>query len=93
MTAKKPGSGSAKDGAPDWEALAAEFGREITKVGAEFKKAFEEATAPVRDRAEVEIAKAVAKHPDLYKEVKKTLRQIEKTADEAAKAFGLKPKE
>jgi hypothetical protein len=84
---------STKGEQPDWEALAAEFGREIAKVGAEFKAAVEEATAPVRDKAEVEFAKVVAKHPELYTEVKKTLRQIQKTADEAAKAFGFKPKE
>lgn len=90
MTAKKPAKGADQ---PDWEAIAADFGRELAKVGAEFKAAVEEATAPVRDRAEVEFAKAVAKHPELYTEVRKTLRQIQKTADEAAKAFGFKPKE
>lgn len=92
MAAKKASRKPAPDGTPDWEGLAAEFGREIAKVGADFKAAFEQATAPVRDRAEVEFARAVAKHPDLYKQVKRTLREIEKTADEAAKSFGLKPK-
>lgn len=83
---------SPKDATPDWERLAADFGRELSKVGAELKDAFEKATAPVRDQAEVEFAKAVAKHPELYRELKKTLRQMEKTVDEAAKAFGFKPK-
>ncbi|MCA1819559.1 MAG: hypothetical protein ABR562_00285 [Thermoplasmatota archaeon] len=92
MTAKKQQRRTPPDGATDWEGLAAEFGREVAKVGAEFKAAFEKATAPIRDQAEVEFAKAVAKHPDLYREVKKTLRQIERTADEAAKSFGLRPK-
>jgi hypothetical protein len=89
MANKPPPAGSP----PDWERLAADFGRELSKVGAELKDAFEKATAPVRDQAEVEFAKAVAKHPELYRELKKTLRQMEKTVDEAAKAFGFKPKD
>jgi len=90
MATRRPPQGP---DAPDWDRVAADLGRELAKVGAEMKAAFEKATSPIRDQAEVEFAKAVAKHPELYKEVKKTLRQIEKTVDEAAKTFGLKPKE
>jgi hypothetical protein len=78
---------------PDLERLLADLGRELSRVGAELKTAVEQATAPVRDRAEVEFAKVVAEHPDLYRQVRRTLREIGKTADEAAKAFGLKAKD
>lgn len=85
--------GPSRDEGPDWEKVAADVVGELTKVGSQLKHAFDAVAAEAQDRFEVEFAKAVAKHPELYQEAKRTLRQIQRTADEALKAFGAKPKE
>jgi len=85
--------GPARDESPDWEKIAGDVVEELAKVGSQLKHAFDAVASEAQDRFEVEFAKAVAKHPELYQEAKRTLWQIQRTADEAMKAFGMKPKE
>ncbi|MEK6985186.1 MAG: hypothetical protein AABX89_02225 [Candidatus Thermoplasmatota archaeon] len=94
MATKKgnPASGSDKSSEPDLAAIAAGFATEAAKLAKQFQATFEQVAEEAQYKFDQELAKALAKHPDLYAEVRKTLRQVKKTADEAAKAFGLKDK-
>lgn len=82
-----------KSGAPDIDVD--EFLNEARKQLVDLGKQFKAVADKVGDEAQFvvdrELARALAKHPDLYAEVRKTLRQIKKTADQAAASFGLKP--
>jgi hypothetical protein len=77
---------------PDLEALAAEFVRQATVVAGEFKAAFEKVAEDTQFEFDKGVARFAASNPDLYAEVRRTLRQIEKTAGKAAETFGLKKK-
>lgn len=72
-----------------------EFLNEAKKQFVELGKQFKAVADKVSDEAQFvvdrELARALAKHPDLYAEVRKTLRQIKKTADQAAESLGFKP--
>lgn len=75
----------------DVDAFLDEARKQLVDLGKQFKQVADrvgDEAAYVVDR---ELARALAKHPDLYAEVRKTLRQIKKTADKTAEAFGLKP--
>lgn len=75
---------------PDFDAIAADLVKELKKVGAQFKEVADKVSEEAQYHFDKELARALAKHPDLYAEVRKTLRQVKKTADKAAEAFGLK---
>jgi hypothetical protein len=75
--------------APDLGELAKELQRQLGEVGKQFKEAFEKVAEDTQYTVDREMARFLAKHPELYAEVKKTLRQIKKTADKAADALGI----
>ena len=84
-----------KKPAPDFDVD--EFLTEAKKQLGDLGKQFKEVADKMGDEAQYhfdkELARALAKHPDLYAEVRKTLRQIKKTADKTAEAFGLSVKD
>lgn len=83
-----PGSRDS-DGEPDLLGLAQAFGKELQAVGKQFKEVLDQVAEDAQYKFDQELAKALAKQPELYAEVRKTLRQIKRTADKAAEAFGL----
>lgn len=88
-----PGVPERKKAAPDIDVD--EFLREarsqLVDLGKQFKTVADKFSDEAQFVVDRELARALAKHPDLYAEVRKTLRQIKKTADQAAESFGLKP--
>ncbi len=85
---KKPNA-SAPD--VDVEAFLDEARKQLVDLGKQFKSVADKVGEETQFIVDRELASALAKHPDLYAEVRKTLRQIKKTADQAAESFGLKP--
>ncbi len=77
---------------PDLAAIAAGFAAEAAKLAKQFQATFEQVAEDAQYKFDQELAKALASHPELYAELRKTMRQVKKTADEAAKAFGIKEK-
>ena len=88
-----PEPSSKKGAAPDVdvEALLNEAKKQFVELGKQFKEVADKVSEDAQFVVDRELARALAKHPDLYAEVRKTLRQIKKTADQAAASFGLKP--
>jgi hypothetical protein len=76
--------------APDLDALLAEMKTQFTALGRQFRQVADKVGGEAQYRFDKELAHALAKHPELYAEVKKTLRQVQKTVDKAAETFGLK---
>ncbi|MHB8632928.1 MAG: hypothetical protein ACYDBQ_03020 [Thermoplasmatota archaeon] len=74
---------------PDVIAAAAAVVKELGILGNQFKAAFEQVAEEAQYRFDHELAKALAQHPELYAEVRRTLRQVKKTADKAAEALGI----
>lgn len=75
----------------DLEEFLNEAKKQLVDLGKQFKAVTDKVSEDTQFIVDRELARALAKHPDLYAEVRKTLRQIKKTADEAGKALGLKP--
>lgn len=75
----------------DVEAFLNEARKSLVDLGKQFKAVADKVGEETQYIVDRELARALAKHPDLYAEVRKTLRQIKKTADQAAESFGLKP--
>jgi hypothetical protein len=88
--ASDPTKGKTSAPEPDLAAIAAGFVAEFSKLGKQFASTFEEFAEEAQYKFDQELAKALAKHPELYAEVRKTMRQAKKTMDKAAEAFGLK---
>lgn len=65
--------------------------KQLVDLGKQFKAVADKVSDEAQYVVDRELARALAKHPDLYAEVRKTLRQIKKTADKTAETFGLKP--
>jgi hypothetical protein len=86
---KGPAPGAAPD--IDVEAFLNEARKQLVDLGKQFKAVADKVGEETQYVVDRELARALAKHPDLYAEVRKTLRQIKKTADQAAESFGLKP--
>ncbi len=88
-----PGKPPPRDAdAPDLAAMAKEFQRQLEDVGKQFKETFEKVAEDAQYHVDREMGRFFAQHPDLYADVKKTIRQIQKTADKAADAFGINKK-
>ena len=75
----------------DVEAFLDEARKQLVDLGKQFKAVADKVGEEAQYVVDRELARALAKHPDLYAEVRKTLRQIKKTADQAAESFGFKP--
>lgn len=89
---KSPPKTPPKDAPPiDVEAFLGEMKTQLGVLGKQFKEVADKVSDEAQFTFDRELARALAKHPDLYAEVRKTLRQIKKTADKAAEALGLKP--
>ena len=73
----------------DVEAFLAEMKNQFGALGKQFKEVADKVGEEAQYHFDKELARALAKHPDLYAEVRKTLRQIKKTADKAAESLGL----
>jgi hypothetical protein len=79
-----------KDAPPvDLDAFVAEMRKQVGELGRQFKEVADKVGEEAQYHFDKELARALAKHPDLYAEVRKTLRQIKKTADKAAETLGL----
>lgn len=76
----------------DLAGLAAEIRRQSESLARQIKDALEDVT----DTAQIELEKAGAKfaaeYPDLYAELRKTAKQLERTAKQAAKELGFETK-
>lgn len=79
--------------ASDAEDVIEEVKKQLVDLGKQFKEVADKVADEAQYHFDKELARVLAKHPDLYAEVRKTLRQIKKTADKTAEAFGLKEKE
>lgn len=75
----------------DLDAFLTEMKAQLGVLGKQFKEVADKVGEEAQYHFDKELARALAKHPDLYAEVRKTLRQIKKTADKAAETLGLKP--
>lgn len=75
----------------DVDAFLGEAKKQLNELGKQFKETADKFADEAQFVMDRELARALAKHPDLYAEVRKTLRQIKKTADKAAESLGLKP--
>ena len=88
MTIKPPKDDGTGPG-PDLGKMAEEFARQAADVARQVQHALRDAA----DTAQVEVeklgAKFAADHPDLYAELRKTMIQLQRTAKQAAKEFGL----
>jgi 16S rRNA G527 N7-methylase RsmG len=73
----------------DVEAFLREMKSQFGALGQQFKEVADKVGEEAQYHFDRELARALAKHPDLYAEVRKTLRQIKKTADKAAETLGL----
>lgn len=79
-----------KDAPPvDLDAFVAEMRKQVGELGKQFKEVADKVGEEAQYHFDKELARALAKHPDLYAEVRKTLRQIKRTADKAAETLGL----
>ncbi|HLF16581.1 MAG TPA: hypothetical protein VI796_04020 [Candidatus Thermoplasmatota archaeon] len=75
---------------PDLGALAQEMRRQFTELGKQVKEALDKVGDEVQYRFDKELGKALAQHPELYAEVRRTMRQVQKTFDKAVETLGLK---
>lgn len=73
----------------DVEAFLDEMRSQFGALGKQFKEVADKVGEEAQYHFDKELARALAKHPELYAEVRKTLRQIKKTADTAAESLGL----
>ncbi|HET6398843.1 MAG TPA: hypothetical protein VFH47_04750 [Candidatus Thermoplasmatota archaeon] len=86
MTGK---DGGAAGGQPDLAAMAEEFAKQFQELGKQLKSGFEKVAEDAQYALDKEMGKLMAKHPELYAEIRKTMRQTQKTLEKAAEAFGL----
>jgi hypothetical protein len=84
--------GSKDPDAVDLEALGREVKKQLTELGAQFKTTLEKVSEDAQFEFDKQMARALAKHPELFAQVRKTLREAQKTMDKAAEALGLKEK-
>ena len=85
-----PGDRPAGDTPPvDVEDFLNEMKSQFGALGKQFKEVADKVGEEAQYHFDKELARALAKHPELYAEVRKTLRQIKKTADKAAETLGL----
>ena len=78
--------------APDLDAFMAEMKTQFTALGKQFKEVADKVGDEAQYHFDKELARALAKHPELYAEVRKTIRQVQKTVDKAAETLGFKEK-
>jgi hypothetical protein len=87
---KAPPKSPPKDTPPvDVEDFLNEMKSQFGALGKQFKEVADKVGEEAQYHFDKELARALAKHPELYAEVRKTLRQIKKTADKAAESLGL----
>lgn len=76
------------------EPSVAEILRELRKglesIGEDFQESFAKLQEDAQYRFDKEFAKQLAKHPELYAELKRGFRQVRKGIDKAVKEWGLK---
>lgn len=77
---------------PDLDAFLDEMKTQFTALGKQFKEVADKVGEEAQYQFDKELARALAKHPELYAEVRKTLRQVQKTVDKAAETLGFKDK-
>lgn len=77
---------------PDLDAFLAEMKAQFNVLGKQFKEVADKVGEEAQYHFDKELARALAKHPELYAEVRKTLRQVQKTVDKAAETLGFKDK-
>lgn len=75
---------------PGLDALLAEMKSQVAALGKQVKQVADKVGEEAQFQFDKELARALAKHPELYAEVRKTLRQVQKTVDKAAEALGLR---
>ncbi len=75
---------------PDFKAMAKELEASLAQVGRDLKVAFEKAAEETRYELDKGLAKAAADNPELYAEIRRTMRQAKKTMEKTAAALGLK---
>ncbi|HUR61485.1 MAG TPA: hypothetical protein VM286_03870 [Candidatus Thermoplasmatota archaeon] len=77
-------------GVPDLDAFIGEMKTQFGALAKQFKEVADQVGEEAQYHFDKELARALAKHPDLYAEVRKTIRQVQKTVDKAAETLGLK---
>ncbi len=70
--------------------LAKEMKAQFDEVGSHVKEALDPLLEDVQYALDKQIGKALAQHPELYAELRKSWRQARRTLDKAAESFGLK---
>ncbi|MEA3191195.1 MAG: hypothetical protein QOD77_1777 [Thermoplasmata archaeon] len=73
----------------DLQRMAEELRRQAEDLAKTVRRAFEDVAENAQVEAEKAGAKFAAAYPDLYAELRKTGKQLERTARQAAKDFGL----
>ena len=67
-----------------------ELKRSLDSLSNDFKSAFEKVAEEAEYRIDKEIGKQLAKHPELYADLKRGYRQFQKFTDKVAEDLGLK---
>ncbi len=74
----------------DLSDLVREFRLAMTSVASDFKDAFQKAFDEAEYRFDKELGKQMAKHPDLYADLKRGAKQLKRGWDKTAREWGLK---
>lgn len=74
----------------DLAGLVREWRAKMEEVGEHFREAFGKVSEDVQYRLDKELGKAMAKHPELYAEVRRTVRQVKRGVEKAGRDLGLK---
>ncbi len=74
----------------DLAELVRQFRSKFEEVAADAKQAFEKLADEAQYEFDKQLGKAMAQHPELYAELRKTYRQAKKTLNKVGEDLGLK---
>lgn len=94
MAAARPASKKGRRDAPgesppDLKAMARDLEEAVTQLGKDVRAAVARAAEETQYELDKGFAKALASHPELYADIRRTMRQAKKTVEDAAKVLGL----
>jgi hypothetical protein len=80
------------DGEPEVDVtdVVREFGIAISSVIDDFKESFQKVFDDAEYRFDKELGKQIAKHPDLYADLKRTAKKLKRDWDKTSREWGMK---
>jgi hypothetical protein len=66
------------------------FGEKFDEMGSEAKEAIRNISQEAQYELDKQMGKAMASHPELYAEIRKTMRQAKRTLNKVAENFGFR---